>query len=99
MQKRRALPELAITPYEEPKKDYDDKRFRKMFRFWLDQNNPNEAPLVHYLADFKTVRKYHRLIRAALWLFKDLQEGRVVWLLHYFPDIQQRLDEHYREEG
>lgn len=86
-------PGNALTPHVK------DKRIRKMFRFWLNALNDDDARLIYYCTEQKRTRQFQRTIRQALRLYWNLQEGYVDFLLHWFPDIQERLNEHYREQG
>ena len=78
---------LALTPKK-------DKRFRKQFRFWLDENNPRDHDLLYYCEQQKGLRQFQKTIENALRLYGSLREGRVDWLLDMFPQIENMIALH-----
>lgn len=68
-----------------------EKRKRYEIKFWLDANKEEENYYISLLDDLKDKRKQKPFLLAALRILTSLQEGRVDWLLHYFPQIEQML--------
>ena len=69
-----------------------DNRWRFMFKFWLDHNNPLDRWVGDYLTDMKAARKMTQTIRDAIRLIADLRAGNVEVLCELFPWLSERLD-------
>lgn len=72
------------------------KRFRLMYKFWLDVNKPDEFELAEQIDELKAEHTFTKTIRDGLRLIQSLRQGRVDVLLEMFPfveaELQPRLD-------
>ena len=66
------------------------KRFRLMYKFWLDVNKPDEFELAEQIDELKVGHTFTRTIRDGLRLIQSLRQGRVDVLLEMFPFCGER---------
>lgn len=69
------------------------KRYRFMFKFWLDIKKDDEADLVAYVAYLKQERSFARTVRQGLALIKELRQGKTDLLFQLFPDLKEQLQQ------
>lgn len=67
------------------------KRYRFMFKFWLDSKKDDEAELVAYVAYLKQERSFARTVRQGLALMKELRQGKTDLLFQLFPDLKEQF--------
>lgn len=67
------------------------KKFRLMFKFWLDDTNPAESDLIDYIETLKQERRFVTTIRDGLRLMRDLRAGNTTVLLQLFPAVKAQL--------
>ena len=63
------------------------KKFRMMFRFWLDVYQDSDSWLADELEFLKSKRQMTKTIRNALRLLFDLQNGSTNVLFELFPEL------------
>lgn len=59
--------------------------YRVMFRFWLDDNRPEEKELIQEIKSLKKNRSFAATIRDGIRLMRDLRQGKTDVLRELFP--------------
>nr|WP_281719791.1 hypothetical protein [Nitrosomonas nitrosa] len=67
------------------------KRFRLMYKFWLDVNKPDEFELAETIDELKQNHYFVRTIREGIQLIVSLHQRRTDVLLAMFPWVEQAL--------
>jgi hypothetical protein len=65
--------------------------YRLQFKFWLDENKPDEKSIADIIEKLKNSRRYAAAIRDGLRLVWDLSQGKTDVLLELFPFVKQAL--------
>lgn len=60
---------------------------RQQFKFWLDDQKPDEAQLIEVIDDLKANRAFSEALRTGLKLYADLSEGDTSLLFERFGHI------------
>jgi hypothetical protein len=74
-------------------RQYAKKRYRMMFRFWLDGNKDEQLAIADYCEGLKHERSFTATLRDALRLIQDLRQQRLVVLFELFPWANAWLEE------
>jgi hypothetical protein len=67
------------------------KRFRLMFKFWLDVTNPIELEVSEAIEELKQQRTFAKTIRDGIRLVYTLRQGRLDVLFELFPWVKAEL--------
>lgn len=69
------------------------RRYRKLFQFQLDLNDPEEKAIAQEIHDLKRERSYSKTIRDGIRLVADLRKGKTDVLRELFPWVMEQKEE------